>query len=372
MFRCTKKFWKLKMFKPRILLLTNEPFSGAASGQINGYELLVNSNEIESCNSVSFKKEFDKQPAFERVLSAVTKIKYDVVIIWSPSNFPDTYSQFLQLTSKIGTRPILYWEGDPWGSKNKKKPVTEQMSWWMSLAEIVFTVAGEPHISTFKQIGAKNIFFIPHTYCHLKFRNEELELPSKFNDETVSDLIVIANNTAIIPGLSGSPGSLQRWELITRLHFDSNHIIALYGKGWPKGWSKGYLSYGDQAKEIRRSRISLNWDNFCSYDNYASDRLPISLIAGRPHITTRHSGMNWAPNEHLGLFQEQSPKLVILRAKELLEINPEKIWELGVEAHRWAQNRISHRQSARYILSSFFGSIKKPPSDPWANFPGPW
>jgi len=50
------------MFKPRLLLLTNEGRLGEAGGQINGYELMVESGEVESCRAVSHKEGFDATP----------------------------------------------------------------------------------------------------------------------------------------------------------------------------------------------------------------------------------------------------------------------------------------------------------------------
>jgi hypothetical protein len=246
------------------------------------------------------------------------------------------------------------------------------MSWWMSHSEIVFSTASEPHVSTFKEIGASTIYFIPNTYCHLKFANEEMSIPQKLDVAHEIDFSIIASNTARIPGFTGSPGALQRWELIARLHYDSRNTTVLYGNKWPPGWSKGLLPYGEQARVIRNSRVSCNWDNFATYENYSSDRLPIAMIAGRPHVTTKHKGMNWAPSEEFGLFQESSPRKVISRAKELLELGPERLWRIGIQAHKWAQFRVSHREAARYIVSSFYGHVAKPASDPWGNLPGPW
>jgi hypothetical protein len=82
--------------------------------------------------------------------------------------------------------------------------------------------------------------------------------------------------------------------------------------------------------------------------------------------------MTWAPGEDLGLFQEKSPKKVMQRAKELMAMDPDVTWKLGLEAHAWAKNRISHREAARYVISCIFDHVKKPPEDPWGKLPGPW
>ena len=353
------------MRKPRLLLLTNEAIPGRAAGQINGYEILVQSDEIESCIAISLKEGFDRVSAFERVLNATSRKDYDVVVIWTPGFFPASEVQFFKILQAINGRPVMYWEGDPWGPVGRKKPVTKQMSWWMAASEIVFSVATNPHFKIYSEMGAKVICHIPHTYCHLFFKSEESHPP--ISTETSSDLVMIGSNTARIPGVTGSPGSLRRWELATRIHSSKVATTNIYGKGWPKGWSKGFLPYNEQARQIRKHKLSVNWDCFDEYDDYASDRLPISLLAGRVHVTTRHPGMNWAPSSEFGLFQESTHKMIMERATELLNFDPNEIAALGLEAHRWTKFRMSHREAARYIMSSFYEHIKKPPSDPWGN-----
>lgn len=354
---------------PRILILTNSPSPNFHLGQVNGYELMVNSKELASVRSVSHREEFDQTSAFERVHSAVKENNYDIVLIWTPGMFPAKLEQFEKIIQAINGRPILYWEGDAWGKAGEKKPVTKQMSWWMTHSEIVFSTVSEPHFSIFKELGARSIRHIPNTYCHFKFKKEERypPIPYPLNDEV--DFSIIASNTARIPGVTGTPGALRRWELITRVHFNSKYSNRIYGCKWPRGWSEGLLTYELQGQEIRKSKINLNWDNFDKYEDYSSDRLPIALLAGRPHVTTKHPGMLWLPTENIGLYQETSPKRVLKRGEELLSIDPKIRFKLGLEAHNWVVNRLSHREAARYIMSTFCEHIKKPTADPWGKLP---
>jgi hypothetical protein len=118
--------------------------------------------------------------------------------------------------------------------------------------------------------------------------------------------------------------------------------------------------------------VSANWDHWPRMSDYSSDRLPISLISGRPHVTTRHTGCEWLPGEDEGLLQELSPKLVHDRVRNLLELDPVVTYRMGVEAHSWARYRMSHREAARYILNQVLDEVTPPPNDPWAVLSGPW
>jgi hypothetical protein len=43
-------------------------------------------------------------------------------------------------------------------------------------------------------------------------------------------------------------------------------------------------------------------------------------------------------------------------------------WNMGLEAHKWARERMSHRMAARFIISYFVGSVAKIQQQPWAYF----
>lgn len=351
--------------KHRLLVLTNEAKPGDSAGQVDGFNSLVTSGEIDSCHSVSFIKGYDEVDPKIRILRAIRSINFNVLIIFSPSGFPTSEMDFDEILSAIGGRPIIYWEGDPWAYPGKKKGVTTQMSWWMKNSEVVFSTAGEPHLSIFETAGAKYVKRTINTYCHLKFAREELNPPLNNISELSTDVLMIGNNLSRVPGLTGIPGSLGRWQLATRLHFTKEFTHKIYGQNWPKGWAAGSLEYSAQGEQIRAAKININWDHFPDYEGYSSDRLAVALISGRPHVTTRHLRMSWAPGVDEGLFQESTPFNIISRARQLLSIDPQKLELVGLNGYNWARHRISHRESARHILSSIFPEISRPPAEPW-------
>ena len=353
------------MFRPKILLISNESSPGDAAGQINGYELLVESGEIASFDYVSHAEGYDAIPAFDRVMAAISGKNYDLVVLWSPKNFPNSHSKFETILSALGNLPILYWEGDAWGRISSAKPITPQMRWWLQAAEIVFTTTLFQDKENLEKYTKDRVIFMPNTYCHLYFSEHEKNPPLA---EYKYDACLIGNNASRFPIVSGLPGSIRRFELVARLK-TSRYIHAnIYGSGWPRYWSSAPIHYGLQCEIIRTHRISLNWDHFPSYSGYSSDRLPISLIAGRPHITTQHPGMSWIPSEDIGLFQVSSPSSAVDKAKQLLQLDPKVTWNMGLEAHKWARERMSHRMAARVIISYLVGSVAQIQQKPWADF----
>lgn len=286
-------------------------------------------------------------------------------MIWSPTSFPSNEAEFCQLLEQIGSTPICYWEGDTWGTNGRKKEITSQMKWWLSASEAVFTVAGSPQTEIFRNGGAKVVKRTLHTYCHLKFARYESNDKADLFQDSDRDIIMIANNLMSLPIITGLPGSLRRFELATRITLSTDVRFGLFGKGWPTRWSNGTLDYSKQIEEIRKSRISVNWDHFDNYEGYASDRLPIALLSGRPHVTTFHKGMDWLSANDLGVFQEDSPAEVLSRAKDLLSQSPRDFEKAGMFANNWATRRLSHREAARHIISYFENKVSRPPTEPW-------
>lgn len=356
------------MNQARVLLITNEASPGDADGQIDAYRQLVDAGELAALEAVSHRPTGGStvEQTFLTVLDRVQSGNHDVVVIWTPGNFPHTSIQFDRLEEALGSRPLLYWEGDPWG---KGKPITQQMKWWLVRADIVFSTGGLSQANLYLGAGAKRVAHIANTYCHLKFAEAEAHTPAPITD---CGVVVIGSNLARIPYLTGVPGSAGRRHLVSQLRNNRGLELRLFGTGWPNGWSLGRIAYAHQVEELRKGRVSANWDHWPRMPDYSSDRLSISLISGRPHVTTRHPGCEWLPGEDEGLFQELSPRLVHHRVRNLLDLDPVVTYQMGVAAHSWARHRLSHREAARYILTQVLDEVTPPPDDPWAVLPGPW
>lgn len=350
---------------PRVLLITNERVHGDAAGQIHAYQELEVCGEIGHVTAVSACSEVDPAEATATVLQAVEHARPDVAVLWTPGRFPGSRANFERIQKALGSASLLYWEGDPW---HRAKPITAQMRWWMGAADVVFTTAGPPQATDFLAAGARLVQHVPNTYCHVKFRMCEAVEPPPVDRQRVT---MIGSNLMLIPALTGVPGSFRRAELAMRLRravpdFD------LRGKGWARlGLRAQPIEYARQADHIREGALSVIWDHWPYLPDYSSDRLPIALVAGRPHVTTLHPGMQWVPGQDLGLFQEASPARIVDVVSDLLP-DTDRLSRLGRAAHRWAAHRVSHREAARYIMSTVLDSVASPPSDPWAHLPGPW
>jgi hypothetical protein len=345
----------------RILVITNESNSSSAPGQRDALQILEGKGFIKDVKFISYNSIGGVGFNFVNVLNEIKSKNFDLLFLWSPKNFPETEDQFSQIVEALGERELIYWEGDPWTTRGIKR-IYPQMEWWARLSTVIFSVAGNPQKEIFEKFTRK-VILIPHTYCHFQFKTEEQQPPSFGSSQ--KSFLMIANQVAKIPYVYGVPGSGSRFTLASLLKLKYSQEFDLRGSGWPNWFKASPLAYAEQASVIRSHSFSLNWDNFPNHESYASDRLPIALLAGRVHLTSKHPGMNFYGTEDVGLFEYPSPAKLVNGIQEHLQRAPEELFSQGLTAHKWAKNRLSHREAAYFMVSMVNSKLPQMKSFPW-------
>ncbi len=82
--------------------------------------------------------------------------------------------------------------------------------------------------------------------------------------------------------------------------------------------------------------MSVNWGQYDEIAMYSSDRLPISLACGVPHITNYQPGYEHVFNNIPGLFIIKSPQEALDVALYILNLTIEQRNELGFQAAEYA------------------------------------
>lgn len=355
------------MGAPKFLVVTNEQNLGRdAPGVHAAFNELAEAGAVHSVRFSSWKPQGREDEAARDIrLVSEFAAEYDYAIVLSPRADSISPQAYESLDRAIGARTLAIWEGD--AVTLQRLPPTVSM--WFRRANAVFSQWGAPQPETILRAGAQAVFLLPATYCHVQFAEAELTPPSP---EFERDVVMIANENKSLRRPFGMSGSAARRRLATlarRAGFD----FELAGRGWPVSWEIDQMPFAQQSARIRQSRISINWDHAPSFADSSSNRLPISLISGRVHVTTQHPGMSWLPAGEIGLYQESSVAGVINRTRETLSQPDQSVFELGVANWKWARGRLSHRQSVRYQYSTLTGkSISNLPREPWAELPGPW
>lgn len=132
------------------------------------------------------------------------------------------------------------------------------------------------------------------------------------------------------------PGGRKRAALATRLSNAFGNGLALYGKGWSElAGSRGSLPFFQQEEAIQSARITANWDHFDGIDYYFSDRLPISLAAGVPHVTSWHVGYDHLFKDVPGLYACRTVSEAVETCRWLLSRPDAELLEEGLAAKAW-------------------------------------
>lgn len=346
-------------------MISNQVSSRGHAGLRDGYNELVRLGKLTSFHSVTpvaTARARGHEASLNELMRAGEESRPDVVLVTTPHAFHHELPWVRGLLERCGDPRVLYWEGDPW--HRWAKPMNRSMRAWLTASDIVFTHAREPHFSMFRRAGAADIRFRPETYCHVQFRDAERTDPLA-DTPPLYHVAVIGSRLAHWGGLSRIPGAASRLRLVRSLQRLPEMRLALYGRGWSGRGAMGELPYTRQPQAIRECLVSANWDHFPGHENYISDRLPISMIAGRVHVTTAHPRSHWMPGEDIGVFTERSIPALRNRIRELVASPTEEVLRLGRAAHEWASGRLSDRESTRFMLGaidrSFLAGL---PDDP--------
>jgi hypothetical protein len=343
----------------RLLMLTNEAVEGTEYGFRDEFERLHREGDVAAYRAIaprSLAGSSDRWVASAR--DAVAEIRPNVLLVLSPGSVdyePAAVGALVRATGAL----VLYWEGDAWG---RGKPMTPSMRTWARHADAVFSVAGSPQTEAFIRLGARNVQVIAQTYCHVQFATEEETAPS--SAEPLTDVAMIGSRVRTLGMLSRMEGAADRARLARRLRA-SGLEVALYGRGWTGPAARGAIPYPAQIDSARQARLTANWDHFQGHAGFASDRLPISLLAGRVHLTSRHPGPSLYAND--ALVEVGTVDEAMAAVRELARSPWQELYERGVAGWEFARHRLSDRQAARHILRAVDRRIPAPPDEPWGS-----
>jgi hypothetical protein len=165
------------------------------------------------------------------------------------------------------------------------------------------------------------------------------------------------------------PGGRSRKTTAELLYQHLGDRLAVYGQG--QGWEnaqycKGGVAFDKQGDVIRDAWMSFNWGHYDDIAMYASDRLPISIACGVPHITNYQPGYEHVFHNIPGLFIIKRPREIVDVALYILSLTVEQRNELGFQAAEYARRHLEatvvYARIVAVIREQLFGN--QPPAAP--------
>lgn len=327
----------------KLLYLPNEGDSKGIAYRQNGprivFERLCQEGVLSDYQAVSFLSEYqrthDAQAVQTKILSCATATRPDIIFWQHIGDFPVDRDFLEKLRSVSGGALLAYHDDDAFGRIFKR--VTPQMRTIMSSSDITFLSGKGGLAQLMRKNGAKDVRYLPSHYDPRRF-----DKPWDFTERRTYKLAMIANRCMTrIPGIY-LPGGRNRVRLVKRLTDNFGADFALYGRGWDGLVSaRGPLPYDRQEAAIRNSWVSVNWDHFDGYDYYFSDRLPISLISGVPHVTTYHTGFEEVFAGCQNLYTARTVDEAAEKVEWVLSRPQKQLIEDGRAAQEWTRNNLS-------------------------------
>lgn len=311
-----------------------------------GFEYLLEKGSIEGYKVYSFLRETE-QKGIETVAKEIEHIVATfkpTVIYWQHiSEFDPGIDFFVRIKEHVDL--LVYQDDDAYGVINK--PISKTMKNIIKVADLVLASGSGHFVDLYRFYGAKKVRYFTH--CFDSERYPEIWDPKTERDIPV---VMIASMFHSKVPFKFMPGAGKRKRLALKMDRRFGENFYLYGSGW-KAYdlksARGFLPYDQQLAVLRNSWLSINWDHFDNEAGYFSDRLPISLASGTPHITCRHRGYDQIFRGCLGgLYLVDSPSEAVEVATYLLSRPPEFLIEEGKKsfdfAYRFLESRVVYEE----------------------------
>lgn len=305
-------------------------------GPRKAFEALHEKGALSGLEIYSFLHELKKsgshQEVMNQILAIAEKFQPDVIYWHHVSHFKLNDDFFVKLKEKAPKAKNVYHEPDPYGRFIKR--INENMRLLFSKADLTIMSGAGNFIKLAQEAGAKNVIFsVQH------FDNIRVGRPWTPTETRENDLVMIANAAGYIkiPGRY-IPGSQRRIELGKKLSESFGRRFALYGNGWDGlEAARGRLEFNLQEQTIRSSWVSINWQHFDKEPFYFSNRIPISLASGVPHITNYQPGYDFIfKNLKGGLYMAKTVDEAVEIAHYLLSQPKAFLLEEGQKARDFA------------------------------------
>lgn len=249
------------------------------------------------------------------------------------SRFPDLFT--------------AYHDEDPYAWPMKR--INRAMKAILPTANIVFISGMGKLKDYYAHNGARNIHYINHYFD----RQRNGRIPLAETPKEFAAIMIGNNGRHSRAPLFYYPGGRRRHRLVRRMNARFGEKFALYGSGWDQYiCSKGKVSWLEQEKAIRKAQVSVNWDHFDTIPYYCSDRLPISLAAAVPHVTSYHHGYEHIFGRVPGLYFAKSPAECVDLVEWLISRPQAELDDEGQGAREWCFAHLEAEKIFGQIIST--------------------
>jgi hypothetical protein len=277
--------------------------------------------------------------------------KPTIILVQHPAGTGLRSTDFARLKQAGDQALLAYHEDDPYS--RIRQPLPPEARAAARACDVAYTCGTGRFPAVLRRFGSGDVRYSRHCFDETRFPVDvgpAAGVPRW-------DCVMIANRNHSLRPWRVLPGARQRIDLVDRLTARFGSRFAVFGSGWISPSAAGPVGYDQQHAILKQARVSVNWDHFPTEPMYYSDRLPISLAAGVPHVTTWHEGyadLFGAPARS-GLFWAPSVKRLVSVVEDLVQRPAVELEMLGKAAATFASAHLSQSAEYRRLLSELVG-----------------
>lgn len=327
----------------KVMYWPNEPVQAKGPAlQVGGrraFEHMKATGKISQLEIFSYRTlrhEMETQAQLETLaLERLAAFAPDILFVQHVTLFGFSAAFWPKVRQAIPSATIVCHEGDPYDRFSKR--VDSDLMQLFAVSDLVTLIGLGSLFDVVKpHVPSAAIRYVPHCYDKTRFGKGT---PDK--TEKTHDLVMIGNRgTRKRLKFLYVPGGRRRADFARKLSDEHGKRFALYGAGWDGlDANMGLLPFDRQESAIQSAKISVNWDHFDDISYYFSDRLPISLAAGVPHVTSAHRGYDILFSDCPGLYYAESVDEGVDCVRWLLSRPDDELKQEGLDAREWVSSR---------------------------------
>lgn len=289
----------------KLFYLINEPVLNYQAGYRGTMKKLIEEGYLKDCFFYSFYVKlnefgFKQDLLIEDVIKECAEFKPDVILFAHTGNFNFDDEFFNRLENILEYRPVYALdERDVYGKYVKRLP--SELLKLSARCDVTFLVcSGGWMFRQFQKINKHTLVYLPHVCDDIHFGEKKPNDTSKRYD-----VVMIGNLAKSRVPFKSMPGVTERMQVAKALYKRHGKRFAVFGSGWEGfKFSAGPIPFFEQENILHSSHTSVGVDHFLSYDQYYSDRLPIALFSGVPHLSWQTPKLNllFKEGEHIFYF----------------------------------------------------------------------
>jgi hypothetical protein len=332
---------------PSLLFLPNEGTEGDQVGPREAFAEMAAQGLLSRLEVYSYLVEASRhgaETALDRLRERVATARPDVLLWQHVSDFPVTSRHLATLRAASPHTHLLYHEGDVYGRWAKRFPGPTRVL--MAAADTVALVGAGEYAALARSAGARRVIYSPQSADTRRFGTPWT--PTAARD---FDVVMIGSRVTSRRPWGRMPGAASRERLVQTLGRSFGNRFAVFGHGWAGfAGDHGPLPFSRQEEAHRRAWVTVSWDHFDTVERYFSDRIPISLLSGVPHVTNHQPGYEQVFGPEAPLSWAQDVNGLVAEVERLLALGGEALNELGRRAQAYARERFTARVVYQALL----------------------